>query len=430
MEEIRVKPVERLEGEIKVPGDKSISHRAVFLGSLAQGVTEVRGLSLSEDCLATVEAFRSLGIEIEGAGRENLIIQGKGLSGLKEPEDVIDVGNSGTTARLLLGVLSGQGFYSVITGDESLRKRPMARVTEPLRKMGARISGRKGVNFLPLTVKGGNLKPLDYTSPIASAQVKSAILLAGLYAKGETKVTEPAKSRNHTEKMLKYLGARIKSERLAAILEGPGELQGKRIFVPGDISSASFFMVAASILKGSRILIKNVGINPTRTGIIEVLKKMGADLILKNGREECGEMIADIEVKGSKLKGISLRGEIIPRIIDEIPILVVAASLARGKTLIRQARELRVKETDRITAMTENLRRMGARVEELDDGMVIQGVDNLQGAEAESFGDHRTAMSLIIAGLAARGETVVYNTECIKTSFPSFMPTLKKIARN
>ena len=430
MEEIRVKPVERLEGVIRVPGDKSISHRAVFLGSLAEGISEITGFSGSEDCLATVRAFQSLGVKIEGIGTENLTVEGKGLSGLKEPENVIDVGNSGTTARLLLGVLSGQSFSSVITGDDSLRKRPMARVTEPLRKMGARILGRKGVNLAPLTIKGGDLKPLDYISPIASAQVKSAILLAGLQAKGETRVTEPAKSRDHTEKMLKYLGAKIKSEKLTVSLEGPGKLQGKRIFVPGDISSASFFIVAASLLEGSTILIENVGINPTRTGIIEVLKKMGANLALKNGREECGEMIADIEVRGSRLKGITLRGKIIPRIIDEIPILAVAASLARGKTVIREARELRVKETDRIAAMTENLRRMGVTIEELDDGMVIQGAKNLQGAKGESFGDHRIAMSLIVAGLAAQTETVVYDTECIKTSFPSFMPTLKKLAKS
>lgn len=429
MQQIKVKPVKKLKGIITLPGDKSISHRAIMLGSIAEGISEIRGFSRSEDCLNTLHAFQLLGVKIKEEG-ENLIIYGQGLYGLQEPEEVIDVGNSGTTARLILGILSAQKFYTVITGDKSLRTRPMARVTEPLRKMGAQIWGRKGVNFLPLTIKGATLKPIDYVLPVASAQVKSALLLAGLYAEGETSVTEPAKSRDHTEKMLKYLGAEIKIKKLTVMLQGHSQLKGNTIFVPGDLSSAAFFIVAAAILKDSEIVIKNVGINPTRTGIIEILKKMGVNLHLKNGREKSGEIVADLEIKGSKLKGITIKGEIIPRIIDEIPILSIAAALAKGKTVIRDARELRVKETDRIKAIVENLRNLGVKVEELDDGMIIQGANKLRGAKTNSFGDHRIAMSLIIAGLVASGETTVSDTACINTSFPDFMDTLEKITGN
>ena len=426
MQQIKVKPVKRLKGIITLPGDKSISHRAIMLGSIAKGISEIRGFSRSEDCLNTLHAFQLLGVKIKEEG-ENLVIYGQGLYGLQEPEEVIDLGNSGTTARLILGILSAQKFYTVITGDKSLRTRPMARVTEPLRKMGAQIWGRKGVNFLPLTIKGAALKPIDYVLPVASAQVKSALLLAGLYAEGETNVTEPAKSRDHTEKMLKYLGAEIKIKKLTVTLQGHSQLKGNTIFIPGDLSSAAFFIVAAAILKDSEIVIKNVGINPTRTGIIEILKKMGVNLHLKNGREKSGEIVADLEIKGSKLKGITIKGKIIPRIIDEIPILSIAAALAKGKTVIRDARELRVKETDRIKAIVENLRNLGVKVEELDDGMIIQGANKLQGAQVNSFGDHRIAMSLIIAGLMASGETTVSDTTCINTSFPGFMDTLENI---
>ncbi len=428
MVDIKIKSVKRLKGEIKVPGDKSISHRAVMIGSLAKGVTEIEGFLNSEDCLSTVRAFRAMGVCIEeGWDGSRLTIEGRGLKGLSKPEHVLDVGNSGTTMRLLLGILAGQDFPVVLTGDDSLVERPMKRVTEPLRKMGALISGRDAGNLAPLTIRGGQLKAIKYKSPIPSAQVKSALLLAGLYAEGETVITEPAKSRDHTERMLKLFGAEVEVDGLTVKVKSGPVLTARKITVPGDISSASFFMVAAAMFPGSDITITGVGVNPTRKAILEVLREMGAKIKISPVKNALFEPIADINVKGDKLRPINLDGEIIPRLIDEIPIIAVAAALAEGVSQIRGASELRVKETDRIKALSVNLAKLGVKVEEVPDGLIIRGGSPLQGIEVDSFGDHRLAMAMVVAGLSARGETTVLNTDCINTSFPGFMDTLKKV---
>lgn len=424
---IKIKPVKRLKGKIKVPGDKSISHRAVMLGALAEGVTEIKGFLEAEDCLSTVRAFRALGINIKRVGESELTIEGRGLQGLSEPGRVLDVGNSGTTMRLLLGILAGQDFCAVLTGDDSLRERPMKRVSEPLRKMGALILGRKDGNLAPLTVRGEKLKAIRYSSPIPSAQVKSAVLLAGLYGEGETSVSEPAKSRDHTERMLGFFGAEVGVDGLTVKVKGKSKLTARKVIVPGDISSASFFMVAAAILPGSDVTIVRVGVNPTRKAVLEVLQKMGAEVRISPAGDELFEPLADINVKGGKLKPVSLEGEIIPRVIDEIPIIAVAAALAEGESQIRGASELRVKETDRIKALSINLARLGVKVKEVPDGLIIRGGSPLRGNEVDSFGDHRLAMAMVVAGLVSQGETTVRDTDCINTSFPGFMDTLKKV---
>jgi len=421
--DLRIKPVRCLKGKSALPGDKSISHRAIILASLTRGKTLVSGISRGEDILNTARAFQSMGIEIQGLGSDSLTIQGKGLRGLSQPKNIIDCGNSGTTMRLLSGILAGQNFSSTITGDESLRKRPMDRIVEPLGKMGARIEGR----FAPLKIAGERLNAISYQTPIPSAQVKSAILLAGLYAQGKTEVTEPTKSRDHTERMLKYLGADIEVKNLTVGITGGKELITKPINIPGDISSASFFMIGAILLSGSHIKLSGVGLNPTRTGIIDVLKKMGAEIEIGNLREENNEPLGDIIVRESRLKGITIGGETIPRVIDELPILTVAATQAEGKTIIKDAKELRIKETDRIKALNINLSKMGGEVAERADGLIIQGPCQLRGARVDSFADHRMAMAMVIAGLSARGETVVSNTNCIKTSFPEFEALLERL---
>ncbi|MBI5894320.1 MAG: 3-phosphoshikimate 1-carboxyvinyltransferase [Deltaproteobacteria bacterium] len=431
MKSITVKKINSLKGEITVPGDKSISHRAIIFGAIAEGDTHVTGFLEGEDNLRTLQAFRQMGIQIDGPKNGRLIIYGKGLNGLKEPIDVIDAGNSGTTTRLLTGLLAGQKFFSVITGDEYLRKRPMKRVIVPLSKMGALIYGRDNNNLAPLSIIGRRLKAIDYISPIASAQVKSAILLTGLFADGTTSVTEPIKSRDHTERMLKAFGADINIKGLRIEIKGGSKLKPQEIDIPGDISSAAFFIVAGLITKGSEILIKNVGVNPTRTGIIDLLLKMGGDIKLLNKRESSGEPAADILVKSSKLKGIKITKKDIPRTIDEIPILCVASAFADGETKISGAEELRVKESDRIRTMADGLSRLGVDVEERADGMVIKGAKSQRVKESKkkikvnSFGDHRVAMSMIIAGLAAHEETVVEDIKCIDTSFPGFLKLLK-----
>lgn len=427
MDSIKIKPVKRLKGKIRVPGDKSISHRAVMIGSLAEGVTEVEGFLNSEDCLSTVRAFRAMGIRIEGIGSDRLIIEGRGLQGLSEPKQVLNVGNSGTTLRLLLGILAGQDFCAVLTGDDSLIERPMNRVTEPLWKMGALILGRDNGHLAPLTIRGGRLKAIKYNSPIPSAQVKSAILLAGLYAEGETSVTEPAKSRDHTERILKFFGGRVRVDGLTVKLKGKSELAARKVIVPGDISSASFFMVAAAMLPGSDVTITGVGINPTRKAILGVLREMGAGVKISPVQSELFEPMADINVQGARLKPVHLQGEIIPRLIDEIPIIAVAAALAEGKSEIRGASELRVKETDRIKALSINLAKLGAKVKEVPDGLIIQGGSPLRGNEVDSFGDHRLAMAMVVAGLVSPGETKVLNTDCINISFPGFMNFLNQV---
>jgi 3-phosphoshikimate 1-carboxyvinyltransferase len=422
-----VKPAKAVKGEIAVPGDKSISHRSIILGSIAQGVTTVSGFLRGEDNIATLNAFRAMGITIEDDG-VTLKIHGKGLHGLTEAEDVIDCGNSGTSIRLLTGLLSGQAFFSVLTGDQYLRKRPMKRVVTPLAAMGARIAGRAGGEKAPLGISGSSLTGVSYSSPVASAQVKSAILLAGLYAAGETSVIEPHLSRDHSERMLKHFGADIEAAGPQVTIRGGRELQAQEIVVPGDISSAAFFMVAGLITPGSELLIKGVGVNPTRTGIIDILTLMGGRLILVNQREVSGEPIADILVQSSPLHGIEIAGDLVPRAIDEFPVISVAAAVASGKTVIRDARELRVKETDRIKAMADNLRLAGAFVEETDDGMILSGGAKFARFHANSCGDHRIAMAMLIAGLVADGHCTVDDTDCIATSFPNFFTLLEQVS--
>ncbi|MHB1254970.1 MAG: 3-phosphoshikimate 1-carboxyvinyltransferase, partial [Dethiobacteraceae bacterium] len=377
-----------IRGEITVPGDKSISHRALILGALAEGETVISGFLAGEDCLSTADCLRKLGVSI-AVQASNVQVAGVGLYGLREPATILDCGNSGTTARLLLGILAGQPFYSVLTGDGSLRQRPMSRVVEPLRRMGAAIWGRNQGKLLPLSVQGGVMRALEYVSPLASAQVKSAVLLAGLYAQGITAVREPEKSRDHSERMLAAFGATIEVEGNLVRLQGQPKLQGQAVRVPGDISSAAFFLVAASIIPGSDLIVRNVGVNPTRTGVLDVLREMGAALELLNERLESGEPVADIRVQSADLRGVEIGGEIIPRLIDELPILAVAAMFAAGETYVRDAAELRVKETDRIAAVAEEFGKLGAAITPLADGFVVSGGRQLSAAITDSRGDHR-----------------------------------------
>jgi len=428
MQPYTVYPAKGICGEITVPGDKSISHRSIMLGSLARGTTTVRGLLRGEDNMATLKAFQSMGIETRDDG-ETLTILGNGLHGLVEPEDVVDCGNSGTSMRLLCGLLAAQRFFSVLTGDQYLRRRPMKRVITPLSQMGAGIYGRSGGEKAPLAILGQRLKGVQYASPVSSAQVKSALMLAGLYAEGETRVTEPFLSRDHSERMFRYFGADVETFAGGVVVRGGRELEGRDITVPGDISSAAFFIVAALIVPGSELLIRGVGVNPTRTGILDILNSMGGSIELLDLRELSGEPVADILVRSSILKGIEIKGDVVPRAIDEFPVISVAAAVAQGRTTIRDAHELRVKETDRIAAMAANLRLAGVTVEETGDGMVIDGVERLAGCAAESRGDHRIAMSMLVAGLTAVGEISVDDTACIATSFPTFLSLIEKVAQ-
>jgi 3-phosphoshikimate 1-carboxyvinyltransferase len=419
-----IKKSKGLKGEIKVPGDKSISIRSVIFGSIAEGMTKVVGLGSGGDIQSAVKCLKQLGISFEEKD-DCLIINGKGLYGLSKPDSVIDVENSGTTIRLLSGVLAGQKFESVITGDNSIQSRPMKRIVEPLKMMGAEISGENGDNYAPLTIKGKNLKAIRYNSPVASAQVKSCIMLASLYADGITQILEPYKSRDHSERMMKYMGANVIISENTISIEGKQNIKGREIFIPGDMSSAAFFITGALIVKDSEILIKDIGVNLTRTGIIDVLKMMGANIEVCNVREINIEPVADILVRYSNLKGIELSGEMIPRIIDEIPILSVVASLSDGETIIRDAGELRFKETDRIKAVVMNLNKMGANIEELPDGMIIKGPNKLKGTTIESFGDHRIALSFSIAGLNAEGNTLIKDAEWADISFPGFFKIIE-----
>lgn len=419
-------PPEHFSGEMDVPGDKSITHRALMLGSIARGVTEVRGFLDAEDCRSTMGCLNTLGATINVRGRR-LFVHGKGGQ-LQAPTAELDAGNSGTTARLLAGILAGSHFESKITGDSSLQQRPMKRIVEPLKAMGAEIEGAAGGDNLPLTIKGKNLKAVHYKSPKASAQVKSAVLLAALYAEEETVFEEPYQSRDHTELMLKHFGAQLVAEPGLVKIKGRQTLQGKLVLVPGDISTAAFFMVAAAILPGSEVLLKNVGVNPTRTGIIDVLKEMGAHLEIENPRKWGMEPVGNIRVKGGRpLKGVEVKGEIIPRLIDEIPILAVAAAVAEGETIIGDASELRVKESDRISDLAGQLKRLDIAISEKEDGFVIRGGKPLKGAELDSCGDHRIAMALAVAGLVASGETAVNAAEVVAVSFPGFMQSLRSL---
>lgn len=423
---MRISPCEGIDAEITVPGDKSISHRALMIGAIANGKTQIRNFLDSDDTSATMEILRAMGIEIERKENE-VIVEGKGLYGLSEPEGVLDARNSGTTMRLLLGLLAAQSFYAVITGDESLRKRPMKRVIEPLSKMGSQFFGRQGGSLAPITVIGNrNLRSITYRTPVASAQVKSAILLAGLYADGDTTVIEPAKSRDHTERMLRCFGAQVYEEGTSVTIHGiANKLEAKEIFVPGDISSAAFFIVAGLITKGSKLVIKDVGLNPTRTGILTALREMGGDISVVNERIINYEPVGDLIVRSSELKGIEIKSDTIPLLIDEIPILAIAASQASGKTSIRDAQELRYKETDRIRAIATELRRLGVEIEERQDGFDVVGRQEIKGnCTCESYKDHRIAMSLAIAGLIAQEPIEINDFECVNISFPNFAAIL------
>jgi len=398
-----------------------------MLGSVANGVTTVAGFLRGEDNMATLNAMRAMGIKIEDDGSV-LKIHGAGLHGLSEPEDIVDCGNSGTSIRLLTGLLAGQSFFTVLTGDRYLRKRPMKRVVTPLAAMGAKIAGRAGGEKAPLAITGSQLSGVAYDSPVSSAQVKSAILLAGLYADGETVVTEPHLSRDHSERMLHHFGADIEAAGTVVRIRGGRELTAREIVVPGDISSAAFFMVAGLIVPCSELLIAGVGVNPTRTGIIDILTMMGGKISLLNLREVSGEPVADILVRTSALQGIDISGDLVPRAIDEFPVIAVAAAAAKGRTTIRDARELRVKETDRIRAMAENLRLAGVRVDEAADGMTVYGTEKFTAFHADSCGDHRIAMSMLVAALVADKPCTVDDTECIATSFPNFFSLLEQVA--
>jgi len=415
-------------GEFSPPPDKSISHRSVIFSSIAKGTSTVRNFLRASDTLSTVNAFRALGIDINDEG-PTLTIQGKGLYGLSEPRDVIDCGNSGTTIRLLSGVLSGSPFFSVLTGDGSLRTRPMARVITPLSLMGARIMARDSGRYPPMAIKGERLKPIVYEMPVASAQVKSSLLLAGLYAEGNTEIAEPVKSRDHSEKMLPAFGADLTVNGLKTTVSGGRDLRPLDTLVPGDFSSAAFFIVAALLIPGAEITARNVGINPTRTGLLEVLKLMGAVIEVSNIRDVSGEPVADIHCRGrAALKAVSITGESVPSLIDEFPILCVAASLAEGTTTIRGAEELRLKESDRIKTIAAELREMGVEIEEYPDGLSIKGTDNMQGAEVESHGDHRIAMAMTVASLVAEGRTVLHGTSAVDISFPGFFDIIERLS--
>jgi 3-phosphoshikimate 1-carboxyvinyltransferase len=425
---IRVMPVNRLEGTVEVPGDKSISHRAALFGALARGRTEITGFLEGEDCLGTLRAVQALGVEVKRKGPGHYLVDGTGLHGLSEPDNVIDCGNSGTTARLLLGVLAGQPFTAVLTGDDSLRRRPMGRVTEPLSRMGATFLGRESGKRLPLAVRGAQpLAAITHASPVASAQVKTAVLLAGLWARGPVTVEEPARSRDHTERLLAAFGARLETDGRRVTITPGAELTGQHLVVPGDISSAAFFLVAGAIVRGARVTVKHVGVNPTRTGLLDVLAMMGA-LVAHTEPRGAGEPAADLTVSSARLTGAEVGGALIPRLIDEIPVLAVAACVADGVTRIRDAAELRVKESDRILAVARELGKMGARVRELPDGLEITGGARLRGAAVQSGGDHRMAMALAVAALVAEGPTVIEDTACIATSFPGFLEALNSLA--
>ena len=415
-----------LKGELSVPGDKSISHRAVMFGSLASGTTEITHFLKGADCLSTIGCFRQMGVEIEEQ-KDRILVHGRGLHGLSAPSSVLDCGNSGTTTRLISGILAGQSFSSQLTGDASIRKRPMGRIIRPLRQMGASIESLSGNGCAPLRIEGRPLHAISYDSPVASAQVKSCVLLAGLYADGPTSVTEPALSRNHTELMLSSLGAELTRKGTTATINPEPVLTGTSIHVPGDISSAAFFLAAGLMVPGSEILLKNVGINPTRDGILRVIRAMGGSLEILNRTNSGGEEAADLLVRSSSLHGTVLEGELIPTLIDEIPVIAVLAAFAEGTTIIRNAEELKVKESNRLDIMVDGLSRMGADIEGTDDGMIIRGGKSLHGAVIDSHLDHRIAMSFAVAALAADGETEILDADCVNISYPEFYRDLKML---
>ncbi|WP_163537652.1 3-phosphoshikimate 1-carboxyvinyltransferase [Gracilibacillus sp. YIM 98692] len=418
-----------LTGHISVPGDKSISHRAVMFGSLAKGKTTIKHFLEGEDCLSTIAAFQAMGVAIERSG-QTVKIESNGVDGLKEPSQPINLGNSGTTARLLMGILSGLPFHFTLFGDDSLSKRPMDRITIPLRKMGAKIDGREEGRLLPISLRGGNLQPIHYHTPVKSAQVKSGVILAGLMTEGTTVVQEDTKTRDHTENMLKAFGADLTIDGNTVKIKGNQPLQACDIEVPGDISSAAFFLVAAAITPNSHITIENVGLNPTRTGIIDVLKLMDADISVVTKRTIGGEPIGDITVRTSAPKAVTIEGDIIPRIIDEIPIIALLASQAEGTTIIKDAEELRYKETDRIKSVVNTLKQLGVQIEATQDGMIIQGGNTLHGASTQSYGDHRIGMMVAIASLLTKESIELHDDQCIAISYPNFFADLQSLLSN
>ena len=415
---MEIKKQTRLRGELTVPGDKSISHRAVMFGSLAQGTTRITHFLEGADCLSTISCFRKMGVDIERNASE-ILVHGKGLHGLSAPSEILDVGNSGTTTRLISGILAGQSFTSELNGDASIQSRPMKRIMTPLQSMGADIVSIKGNGCAPLRITGKSLQAVHYQSPVASAQVKSCVLLAGMYADGITRVTEPVLSRNHTEIMLNYLGARVTSQGTTASIEPEPVLKAREIQVPGDISSAAYFIAAGLLTPDSQILLRNVGINPTRDGILKVCRAMGADITLLNVNEE-GEPVADLLIRSGQIHGTTVEGSIIPTLIDEIPMIAVMAAFAEGTTVIRDAAELKVKESDRIAVVTEGLRRMGADIQPTEDGMIIHGGKPLQGAKINSYLDHRIAMSFAVAGTICDGTMDIVKGDCVNISYPEF----------
>ncbi len=429
MSSLTITPKGPLRGTVHVPGDKSITHRALILSALAEGDSTIRGYCRGEDCLHTLSALQKLGIPIE-IEPDQVHVSGKGLWGLTEPAEPLDCGNSGTGLRLLTGVLAGQQFFTVLTGDASLRSRPMGRIVKPLQLMGAHIQGRKGGNLAPLAVTGSRLKGSDYVSPVSSAQIKSAVLLAGLFAEGETRFSEPLQSRDHTERMFRFFGIPFDVEGNSIRVTGGQSFQAKDLFVPGDLSAAAFFIVGASIVPDSEVRIPNIGLNPARTGILDILTEMGANIQIDNQRDESGEPVGDLVIRTAPLHGIAIGASQVPTTIDEFPIFCVAAALAQGKTTVTGAEELRVKETDRIQAMATELKKLNVAIEETPDGFVVQGGSSLQGGHCQSYGDHRVAMAIAIAGLTAESPTVIDDTDCIETSFPGFHGKLLELLTN
>ncbi len=423
----KIRPASRIRGRIQVPGDKSISHRALMLGSMAEGEVSVSNLSTAADCASTGTCLRDLGIEIERQDRTKVLVKGRGAFGFQEPSGVLDAQNSGTTIRLLCGLLAGQNFYSVITGDGSLRRRPMGRVIEPLSRMGARIFARDGSTKPPITILGSELEPIEYTLPVASAQVKSAILFAGLLCHGETMVREKLPTRDHTERMLKYLGADIEMSSGEIILRGGTKLLAKDIFVPADVSSAAYFILAAVLTGDSRLVVEDVGLNPERMGFINTLKNMGAEIKVEDVREKNGEPLGSIEGHSSELRAIEVSPEMIPSMVDEIPALALAGTQAMGRTIIRGAGELRFKESDRLRSIAIQLKKLGAKVTEKEDGLEIEGPTKLAGTVCETYGDHRLVMTLAVAGLIARGTTTLRDAEVAGVSFPDFFERLAQL---
>lgn len=416
-----------LGGKIEVPGDKSISHRSIMFGALANGKTVIRHFLKGEDCLSTIDCFRKLGVEIEETDEE-IIVHGTGWDGLKEPSSILDTGNSGTTTRLMLGILAGLPFHSVMIGDESIARRPMDRVTVPLASMGADIAGRDNGRFTPLSIRGRKLKTIEYRLPVASAQVKSAVIFAALQAEGESVIIEPEATRDHTEKMIEQFGGIVRREGDRIIIKGGQSFKGTDVYVPGDISSAAFFMVAAAIAPDSEIVLENTGLNETRTGIVDVFKQMGADMTIEKTSFK-GEEIGTITVRTSKLKGTEISGALIPRLIDEIPVIALLATQAEGDTIIRDAEELKVKETNRIDTVVDELKKLGADIEATDDGMIIRGKSKLHGGAVSSHGDHRIGMVMAIAALIADGEVELENPEAIAVSYPEFFKHVNRLIK-